>query len=132
MDYTTYDENGLILGNIFTNSVENLTNFNYIEGTYDGDTHYIVDGEVVERPLLTSVASFDKTTLVPNGIDSCVISTLPECVVVVSYKDETLKPAFNEPITDGELEITADEPGTIVVTIDAFPYQQYNVELEAT
>ena len=130
--YTTYNiTTGEIEGCMSTNSLENLTYYDYIIGEYDGTTNYIIDEEVVERPLLTSIATFDKTTFNADGEDSATISGVPECVVVVQNLDDTFYPMYNDEITDGVLSVSTTASGTYKVTIECFPYQKYVVELEA-
>ena len=132
MQYTIYDgTTGLILGIIDTSDTEHLSGYDgYLEGVYDGNTYYIVDGTAVLRAELMSVASINKTTFTADGTDSVVISSLPDCIVAIVTTD-TDYTTFNERVSDGELVITTTIEGTYILTIDCFPYQQYIVELEA-
>ena len=133
MKYTIYDsENGMITGIIDTQDDSHLQSYDgYIQGEIDGNEYYISDGTAVERPELTSVASWDKTTFTADGTDSATITGLPECVVAIVNLDDPYYPTFNDEITDGDLSLSTLTEGTYQVTIDCFPYKKYVVELEA-
>lgn len=129
--YTTYDlTTGEILGTVTTATENHLKEKNYISGDYDGAINYIVNGEIVVRPLLDPIIIINKHKFEADGLDEIIISSLPNCVIVVNNLDEPNYKAFNNEITDSELTIVSSMPGIYRVCIDCFPYKQYIVDLE--
>lgn len=83
------------------------------KGKYiDGDTEK--DKEKIE---------LEKTTVKPDGEDSIVIKDLPKCRVIFDGEENIVE--------DGEVEITADSPGSYRLTIQAYPYETLQTTVEA-
>jgi hypothetical protein len=83
---------------------------------------------VTARPA--TVCPLDKTTITANGTDTATLSSIPigASVTVIDGNGTTTYTA-----TDSTLEITADEPGTVTVTVTpAFPYTPLTVTVTAS
>lgn len=94
----------------------------------DGATHYLPAGTLTARPATS--CPLDKTTITANGTDTATLSSIPvgASVTVTDSNGTTTYAA-----TDSTLEITADDPGTITITITpAFPYKPLTVTVTAT
>jgi|SRR5690625_5069129 len=86
-----------------------------------GETHMVLDGELVERPQL----SFDKTTIIANGIDAATLANLPDpCTVLVDGDPHE--------IAGGRIEMVTTMPGVYVIEIeDPFPAKPFRAEVIA-
>lgn len=86
-----------------------------------GDTHMVVDEQLVPRPTL----AFDKTTILADDQDKATLTGLPDpCTVLV---DDT-----PYEVTGGTLEITSDMPATYEIEIeDPFPAQYFKATIHA-
>jgi len=88
-------------------------------------SNYVLSGTVTPRPLLSSAATFNKTTITADGSDSAVLGpNLPNPTTVQAVG----LPAGGESaalttITDGSLTIKSTVPGLIQFKLRAFPYQ---------
>jgi hypothetical protein len=94
------------------------------------ESHYIAGSPptVTARPTLP--CTLDKTTITANGTDTATLSSIPigATVAVTDGNGVTTYTA-----TDSTLEITADDPGQISVTVTpAFPYIALTVTVTAT
>jgi hypothetical protein len=93
-----------------------------------GRTHYALDGALTARPL--PACTLDKTTIIADGLDTATLSGIPAgSSVRVTDSNGTTDYTVN----DGAMEITADEPGTITITVTpAFPYKPLTVTVTAS
>lgn len=84
-------------------------------------THYVLEGEVIERPTL----AFDKTEIIADGQDSATLASLPApCTVLVDGDPHE--------ITGGRIEMVTTMPGVYVIEIeDPFPYRPFRAEVIA-
>lgn len=101
----------------------------------DSDAHwYYVSGVLTARPLLTSVASWSTTSITANGVSSAVFGSgipNPTTVSIIQQGNKAVTPVSGT-ITSGTLTITANYPGTYLVTMNVFPYQDYSQVITAT
>jgi len=87
--------------------------------------------EPTERPVFSDTWNFDKSSILPDGIDSTTIGPgIPnptKCYIAAPYDIEQIEP-FD--ITDGQLSFTAPSAGTYIITLSAFPYvdEQFTIE----
>lgn len=99
------------------------------DGADDANTHdhYISAGVVTARPA--SPCTIDKTSITANGLDTATISSIPVgTTALVTDANGTVAYTVN----DGTLEITADEPGQIAITVAApFPAKALTVTVTA-
>lgn len=115
----------------------------YTEGTlaiatYEGslqnaDNIMIVNDAAVDKNTFSpNVTATTFTVGDPSGIS---ITNLPECSVTVSGDSIILDGAgegdFTAEISDGNITITADYPGTYTLTFTAPTYITYYLEVEA-
>lgn len=89
-------------------------------GTTAPDTRYgrLVGGVwvVVERP---TIGEPNKTMIESDGVDEVVFSDLPNpCSVIVDDEEPVI-------VTDGTFEFTSETPGEYVITINQWPYQDF-------
>jgi hypothetical protein len=94
------------------------------------EAHYITGSPptVTARPTLS--CTLDKSTITANGLDTATLSGIPSGAAV-SVTDQNGTTTYT--VNDGTLEITADEPGTITITVTpAFPYQPLTVTVTAS
>lgn len=96
-----------------------------VEEFTDFKTNYVLSGVITSRPLFSSVAMFNKTTITADGSDSAVLGpNLPNPTTVQAIG----LPAGGEStslttITDGSLTVKSSVPGFIQFKLRAFPYQ---------
>ena len=147
MDYVIYkDSNGQVLsfGTVPDTAHYDLitpgTGNTKVEETIESDlTWYFPAGVKTARPLLTTANSWNKTTITANGTDTAVFgASLPNPTAVTIITPPTAgitTDGVNKitgTVTDGTLTITATKAGGYVVTLKAFPYQDYTVTITAT
>lgn len=106
-----------------------FTDIGYYGGEVDGSTHMIdvVTEEPVPRPAWPAPA--DKVAIAADGVEEVTFSSVPvgtACWIV----DNGIRQ--DTEITDGELVLTMDHPGTCVVNMVLFPYLPYEVTINAT
>lgn len=87
------------------------------DGTFNGDTHYLVSGEPVPRPEQSSV--IDATEIVVSNEEAATITGLPDpCTVNVTgptgYQSVSVE--------GGTLQFSAAIPGTYALQVEAFPF----------
>lgn len=91
-------------------------------------SHYVTEGVVTARPV--PGCTLDKPTIDDDGIDTATLSGIPTGALV-SVTDQNGTTTYT--INDGTLEVTADEPGVIDITVTAaFPYQPLTVTVTAS
>ena len=102
-------------------------------GLVDPKTQYIdvQTGSPVTRPDFPS--AFDRTTIVANGTDQTVITGLPNptrvSFVQIDAGGVNAPAAFN--VTDGILNLRSGAKGYYVISLNAFPYREYVVGIQA-
>lgn len=102
----------------------------------DGDAlasqqyHYIAGSPPAVTARPTPASTLDKSTITANGTDAATLSGIPAgSSVRVTDSNGTTDYTVN----DGTLEITADDPGTITITVTpAFPYKPLTVTVTAS
>lgn len=92
----------------------------------DPSTAYVLSNNISPRPLFSTVATFDKTTIDADGTDSATLGpSLPNPTQIsclqVPVGGGTVE--LTE-ITDGKIVIKSSLPGLIYFNLQAFPYQQ--------
>lgn len=99
-----------------------------IENEYNGFTHYVLNGEVVERPF-NSITT-NKTEILANGSDEIIFSSVPSNsrIIIQSY-DETYE--YIGIINDGTESFSTSIPGAYSVLIECFPYSYYRTKIHA-
>jgi hypothetical protein len=110
---------GVIVGGIAGTSRDLLgvpAEFSIVDGEYDGKDYRVVDGQVVERAIMTP--SISQTTIGADGLDECVIWGLPDPCVVEMRGAVTL---VATEVTGGEITITATVLGALMVRVTADP-----------
>lgn len=87
---------------------------------------YVVDGEVLTRPLVTINGS-ENRPLKADSKDKMILTTDPICSVIVYFNQiEIARAETNDP-----LEITSDFPGEFVLIFDpSWPYQMQKIVIE--
>ena len=128
MVYTIYDNTGKILwvtypSDEYKDPSTIAPEFNYLEGEGSGDTQYIDNGVITDRPSMN--LSVDKTTIVANGTDEATISNIPSGATA-TCEGESLT------IDDGELVFTADTAGIYTIKFECWPYLDEEVTINAT
>jgi hypothetical protein len=94
----------------------------------DGSAQYLPGGVLTARPA--TACTLDKSTIAANGLDTATLSGIPSGAAV-SVTDQNGTTTYT--VNDGALEITADEPGTITITVTpAFPYKPLTVTVTAS
>lgn len=96
------------------------------DGVFDGDTHYLVNGEPTARPTQSSV--IDVTEIVVSDGDQATITDMPDpCVANVTgptgYQSVDVE--------GGTLQFSAAIPGTYTIQIVSFPYLQMEFTVNA-
>ena len=96
------------------------------EGSIDGGTHYIVDGQPAERPLMDIVMS--KSVILANGEDTSTIAGIP-----AGAKLHVSGPVSLDPVTVDEtaIQFSADVPGDYSLRIECFPYLDWTEVIHA-
>jgi hypothetical protein len=92
--------------------------------------HYIAGSPPTVTTRPATVCTLDKTTIADDGLDTATLSGIPiGATVAVTDQNGTTTYTVN----DGTLEITADDPGTITITVTpAFPYKPLTVTVTAS
>jgi hypothetical protein len=94
------------------------------------NTHYITGTPPTVTARPTPACTLDKSTITANGTDTATLSGIP---TGASVRVTDSNGATDYTVNDGTLEITADEPGTITITVTpAFPYKPLTVTVTAS
>lgn len=88
-----------------------------LEGQGQSHTHYVVNTEIVERPLMG--ATINKNSISADNIDAAIVSNIPNGT---QYKVRGYAMASGE-INDGVFSLTTDTPGVYEINLFNFPYQ---------
>lgn len=90
--------------------------------TADPERMFIANGILCSRPPVSYEVS--KAAIVANGADEVVISGLPiPCVVEHNGKGYH--------ITDGKVDLSANEPGLVTLTVHAWPHLATTISVPA-
>lgn len=87
--------------------------------------YYVPSGVLTARPYLSSVATWDSTTLTANGVDTVTLgSGLPATTTyTITPLSDNGVDVVTGSVTDGSLTITTDAVGPFKVELDGiFPY----------
>lgn len=106
-----------------------------IEGLANDATQYVSAGVITSRPLLTTVATWDVTTIVANGTAKATLgATLPNPtkVSITPPPNSGIASIADQTIIDGAFTLATTVAGAYTVTATAFPYQDYTVTINAT
>lgn len=95
-----------------------------VDGRHDPDTTYIVGGSVTVRP--ESQCSIDKIMIAADGVGQSVVLGIP------AGSSLTVNGIDYGEVNDGQVEITSDVPGALVVVLSLFPYLDYEVTINAS
>lgn len=87
----------------------------------DMDTHYVKDGDVMERPTISPP---DRLQLVADGVDTLVFN-LPESLMV------SIDGVMLDEPTD-VLEFVSDHADVYEIEIDQWPYHPFRMQVVAT
>lgn len=102
------------------------------DDTVDDDLHYYVAGVRTNRPLLSTANSWSATTVVANGINTITFgSSLPN-PTTANVSSITGDAGLSGTVTDGTFEFSTNIAGSYFVDLEAFPYQIYKIQVEAT
>lgn len=93
-----------------------------LNNTQGAETHYVTNGQVVEKQPLNLPESLQITA---DGMDEAVISNIP-AGVTVQWPDGQV-----DEVDDGVVCFAVDLPGTYTLTFDAVPYLRQEVTIEA-
>ncbi len=106
----------------------------YAGSLQNANSIMIVNDEAVDKNTFSPTVS--ATTFTVDDPTGVVISNLPDCNVTVSGDPIVLDSQgdgdFSTDISDGSITITADYPGTYILTFTAPTYITYLLEVEAT
>lgn len=127
MNFTLYDlATGRFLYQAYAENEDALTipdGEAAVVGEFDGETHYAVAGEAVERPEMP--ITVDKTDIASDDIDTATLTGIPAGTKAVIPDVGTVL------IDDGELQFTTDVVGNSVIRLSCFPYLRKNVVIHA-
>lgn len=97
------------------------------DGTFDGETHYLVDGVPTERPAQSTTLDVDIIN-VKEG-ETATFSDLPDpCIAEISNADTGYQKVTVE---GGTLEFQVAIPGDYAITISAFPFLPWDTTIHA-
>jgi len=101
------------------------TEVGYLSGTVPNiEDFYVLNEGIIERPSLNLPDA--QIQIQANGIDSFNLNNLPQgTIITIDPDDETHE------INDGELSFATEQPGIYILRINAFPYREATVTIEA-
>jgi hypothetical protein len=100
-------------------------------GTLTDRTAYVVSGQV--KPKRVFPTALDKSQIVADGIDECVITNIPAGTTVKwpdGQTDEVTDGQTDE-VTDGEVRFAVDLPGTYILKLTAVAYLDKEITIAA-
>lgn len=106
-----------------------------LETSVDPDTEYYVSGVKTTRPLMTTVATWDTTSITANGTSSATLGpSLPNPTnILVSFSIPSIDGSGTSITeTSGSFSLTTVAAGSYTVTATAFPYQTYTTVITAS
>jgi hypothetical protein len=92
-------------------------------GTLTDRTAYVVSGQV--KPKRVFPTALDKSQIVADGIDECVITNIPAGTTVKWPDGQT------DEVTDGEVRFAVDLPGTYILKLTAVAYLDKEITIAA-
>jgi hypothetical protein len=141
--YTVYEANGvIILSGCCPDGDESLYQGGYYGLLLDAVSNpidYYVAGipgapVLTERPLLTTVATWNKTTITANGTDSATLGAglpNPTTVIINIVTAEGAEPVDNFTVTDGSLVFKSNIIGEYSILAQTISYKDYLVTITA-
>lgn len=130
-NYLIYDGSGRIIQTgVVPDSMLELQgdpdNGRYVkEGVADGDTQYVLADQLVGRPVSPALAS--ATSVRANGVDEVMLWQVP-----AGARISVQGPQAMSGTADGSnVILTFATPGSYVVRIEQFPYQDKEVSINA-
>lgn len=105
-----------------------------LEGSANDLTQYVSGGSLSSRPLLSTVATWNKTALSPNGTDQATLGSglpNPTTISITPPPNLGISPIADQIVTTGSFSFTTTVMGDYVVTARSFPYQDYTVTIKA-
>lgn len=113
--YTFYDPADGRITETSQTSVEmdeaNTFGRQYITGSFNSETHYVVSGEAVERPAMGCQLAGKTLSGIPAGSKLWINQT-----------------AYD--VNDGVAELSCDQPAKIKVAVICFPYLPFVTEVD--
>ncbi len=116
-------------------TIQAQTGETVVEAIANPATEYYSAGVKTARPLLTTVATWDVTSIIANGTFKATLgATLPNptTVSVKPPANSGIAAIADQTVTDGTFTLATTVAGAYVVTAKAFPYQDYTVTINAT
>ena len=95
-------------------------------GNADGETHYMLDSEPVERPVQTT--TIDETSIAADGESIATLSDVPTGATLAIFGPVTVDPAI---IAGGTAQISVDVPGDYTLRVTCFPFLPWESSLHA-
>lgn len=127
MNYTIHDNQGRILRTVSCDpsqaAIQAQAGESMLEGKADDATQYVKDGLITDMPA--NPAIIDKITLSADGVDTCLISSIP-IGSEVSVEGQTYT------VNDSEFIFSLDQPGTYEINITGSPFLPVTFTVEAT
>lgn len=128
-NYTRWStDTGEIIDNIMINERDLVRhNTHCTEGTWYQTTHYFLNGEPTEKqPQDTTI---DKLVAVVSDQEVIALSNLPNPCIVHIYNVDTGNNTIE--VNDTSLELTLGLPGQYSIIVEAFPYLQWEINVNA-
>lgn len=125
--YIVYNIDGKILRTGTTPDTDfnnqNQTGQFIIEGVANDVTQYVATPTAFVEDKPAMVASIDKVNIIPNGIDTITIASLPIPTEII------VKEVLETNTSDGEFKFTINAPGSYKIICKSFPYldKEYNI-----
>lgn len=124
-----YDENDTV-------SVANNVGGGEASLQEDGEpsTHYVTGGVSTPKLALSTVATWNTTTIDADGVDAATLgSSLPNPTrITVIASAPGIAPITQVNVTTGTFTLTTTTPGTYTVITEVFPYLNTSTTIEAT
>lgn len=131
IDYVVYDGQGAILQggrvvkSILALQADHAAGRHVLAGAGDPNQHWVSGGQIVERPQLQAVVS--SNTARADSSDLVLIDGVPAGAAV-----QVVGPAGGSGVADGgRLSFTFALPGTYRIACTFFPYQDWEVSIDA-
>ncbi len=93
---------------------------------------WISGGVITTRVFLSTIASWNSTTLVDDGVSSVTLSNFPNPTKISIAVPAGASPISPMIITDGSFEMTSTHMGTYMVTASSFPYADFTQIITVT
>lgn len=117
-NFSLYNQDGRITKVVGRSDKSWTPSSDYLVGSYDSNTVFVVNGEPTNRPTMELL--IPKTTGVADGLDEISISGIPEGTEVMVNSGFTS--LLHETVTDGMIELSSEYPVTMKVSLKLFPY----------